>query len=124
MDITGRLKVVGDTQAFGANNFLKREIVVQTEGQYPQDILIELVQNKTSLVDTLELGDLVKVHINIRGREWTNPQGEVKYFNSIQGWKIERLQQYNQPPQQHARGEPKPQTGGYSETGDSDDLPF
>ena len=35
---------------------------------------------------------LIKININLRGREWVNPQGETKYFNSIQGWRIENLQ--------------------------------
>jgi hypothetical protein len=35
-----------------------------------------------------KVGDEVEVGINLRGREWTSPQGEVKYFNTIQGWKI------------------------------------
>ena len=54
--------------------------------------MIEFVQDKTDLLDAYKVGQPVKVSINLRGREWTNPQGEVKYFNSIQGWRIESLQ--------------------------------
>ena len=70
--------------------FQKRELVVTTDEQYPQHILIEFTQDKCDLLDKYKIGKEVKVSINIRGREWTNPQGETKYFNSIQGWRIEK----------------------------------
>jgi len=66
--------------------------VITTEEQYPQHLAIEFVQDKTDLLNNYNVGQNVKVSINLRGREWTNPQGEVKYFNSIQGWRIENLQ--------------------------------
>lgn len=40
------------------------------------------------MLDSLQVGEIVTVSINIRGREWTDPQGNVRYFNSIQGWRI------------------------------------
>jgi hypothetical protein len=66
--------------------------VITTEEQYPQPLLIEFVQDKTSLPDNFSVGQQVKVSINLKGREWTSPQGETKYFNSIQGWRIEQVQ--------------------------------
>lgn len=92
MEVQGKVKMVGETQTFGNNGFRKREIVVTTEEQYPQHIMVEFVQDKTDLLNNFNVGQEVKVSINLRGREWTNPQGEVKYFNSIQGWRIETLQ--------------------------------
>src|SRR5690606_40493945 len=56
-------------------------------------ILVEFVQDKCDLLDNFGVGQPVKISINLRGREWVNPQGETKYFNSIQGWRIENLQQ-------------------------------
>ena len=51
---------------------------------------IEFIQDKTDLLNSFAVGQNVKVNINIRGREWENPQTkEIKYFNSIQGWRIE-----------------------------------
>ena len=44
-------------------------------------------------MNNYSIGEPVKVSINLRGREWVNPQGETKYFNSIQGWRIEGLSQ-------------------------------
>ncbi len=92
MEIEGKIKMIGETQTFGSNGFRKRELVVTTEEQYPQHLMVEFVQDKSDLLNSYAVGQDVKVSINLRGREWTNPQGEVKYFNSIQGWRIENLQ--------------------------------
>ena len=92
MEVQGRIKMLGQTQTFGSNGFRKREVVVTTEEQYPQHILVEFVQDKCDLLNNYQVGQQIKVSINLRGREWVNPQGETKYFNSIQGWRIENLQ--------------------------------
>ena len=85
MEVIGKIKLIGDVQTFGSNGFRKRELVVTTDEQYPQMIMIEFVQDKTDLLNNYAVGQDVKVSINLRGREWINPQGEAKYFNSIQG---------------------------------------
>ena len=92
MEVQGKVKVLGETQTFGNNGFRKREIVVTTEEQYPQHIMVEFIQDKCDLLNSFQVGQDVKISINLRGREWVNPQGETKYFNSIQGWRIENLQ--------------------------------
>lgn len=92
MEIQGRVKMIDETKTYGNNGFRKREIVVTTEEQYPQHILVEFVQDKTDLLNNYQVGQLVKISINLRGREWVNPQGETKYFNSIQGWRIENAE--------------------------------
>ena len=102
MEVIGKIKLIGEVQTFGNNGFRKRELVVTTDEQYPQMIMIEFVQDKTDLLNNYSIGQDVKVSINLRGREWINPQGEAKYFNSIQGWRIENLgqaaQSQNLPP--------------------------
>ena len=92
MEVQGKVKMIGETQTFGSNGFRKREIVVTTEEQYPQHIMVEFIQDKSELLNNFQVGQDVKISINLRGREWVNPQGETKYFNSIQGWRIENLQ--------------------------------
>ena len=87
MEVTGVIKLVNETQTFGAKGFKKRELVVTTDEQYPQDIMIEFVQDKCDILNGYKVGQSVEIGINLRGREWLNPQGETKYFNSIQGWK-------------------------------------
>ena len=91
-EITGNIKLIGETKSFGANGFTKREIVVTiADDKYPQHILVEFVKDKCALLDKFKVDQGVKIAINILGREWLNPQGEAKYFNAIQGWKIESL---------------------------------
>jgi len=125
MEVQGRIKVIGDTQTFGSNGFRKREVVVTTEEQYPQHLNIEFVQDKTDLLNNYQVGQQVKVSINLRGREWVNPQGETKYFNSIQGWRIEALQAEAAPTDMP----PMPPTDAFEpatdlNTDEHDDLPF
>jgi len=92
MQVTGTVKTINQTQSFGSNGFQKREYVITTEEQYPQMIMIELTQDKCSLIDQFKVGDNITTSINLRGREWINPQGEAKYFNSVQGWRIEKAE--------------------------------
>lgn len=128
MEVQGTVKLINDTQTFGSNGFRKREIVVTTEEQYPQHIMIEFVQDKTNLLDNFNIGQQVKISINLRGREWVNPQGETKYFNSIQGWRIENLQPQNNAGSSNAA--PMPPVDEFEPAGnnlnqdDHDDLPF
>ena len=101
MEITGKIKVLGNTQTVGSSGFRKRELVITTEdSQYPQTIMTEFVQDKCDILNNYKVGQDVKVSINLRGREWVNPQGETKYFNSIQGWRIESVGSEQQATQQ------------------------
>ncbi len=102
MEIKGTIKLIKPTQTFGSNGFQKREFVVTTDEQYPQYLLIEFIQDRCSLLDMFQANQEVKVNINLRGREWTAPDGEVKYFNTLQAWKIEAINSQNNiapPPQ-------------------------
>ena len=91
MEVSGKIKWLDETKTYGNNGFRKREVVITTEEQYPQHILVEFVQDKCDLLNAFQIGQNVKIGINLRGREWVNPQGETKYFNSIQGWRIEAV---------------------------------
>lgn len=89
MEVLGKVKVLNPTTEVGTT-FKKRDLVVTTEEQYPQFISINFVQDKCDLLNNYKVGDNVKVSVNLRGKEYVNPQGEIKYFNDIQGWKIEK----------------------------------
>ena len=93
MELTGKVKVINPETQVSAS-FRKRELVVVTEETYPQHILIEFAQDKCDLLNNIQENEEVTVHINLRGREWVNPQGETKYFNQIQGWKIDKKSTY------------------------------
>jgi hypothetical protein len=90
MQVAGKIVAIMPTQVV-SEKFSKREFVVETPDQYPQQILFQLTQDKCSLLDSLQVGQEVDVHLNIRGRSWTNPQGETKYFNTLEAWKIDVL---------------------------------
>jgi len=119
MQVTGKIKVLNAEQQVSAS-FRKRELVVTTEEQYPQDIMIEFAQDKCDLLKGYKPGEEVAVGINLKGREWVSPQGETRYFNTIQGWRIERLQAPSAPQPVH---EAFPIAPPYTEE-EIDDLPF
>jgi hypothetical protein len=91
--ITGTIKVMNPTVQV-SEKFSKREFVLtENTSQYPQDVLFQAVQDRCALLDTINVGEQVEVSFNLRGREWTSPQGEVKYFNSLDAWRIEKVGQ-------------------------------
>lgn len=116
------LKVINATQQV-TEKFSKREFVVtDTSSQYPQDILFQATQDKCSMLEGLQLNERVDVSFNIRGREWKSPQGEIKYFNSLEAWRIERVGNSTDTTPQSM----PPQDGPNDDMGKSetDDLPF
>lgn len=130
MEVIGKIKLINAEQQISAT-FKKRELIVTTEEQYPQHILIEFAQDKCDLLNNYSIEDSVKVSINLRGREWQNPQGETKYFNSIQGWRIEKIDAgANQsPPHQFATPASAPAPAYFPPASnlneeEKDDLPF
>jgi len=125
MEVTGKIKMIDTTKEVGSAGFKKRDVVVTTEEQYPQHILVQFVQDKCDLLNNYNVGDSVKIDINLRGREWTNPQGETVYFNTIQGWRIAKQQ--TETPQSQATAMPasaafEPASNFTEE--EHDDLPF
>ena len=126
MELQGTVKKIGETQTF-ASGFQKREMVLLTDEQYPQPIQIDFLSDKIDLLNNVSEGESVKVGINIRGKEWTNPQGEVKYFNSISGWRLEKVSGENtntEAPQPNTFQTPAPATSTDPFEDEQDSLPF
>ncbi len=124
MEITGKIKKIDEPKTFGASGFRKREMVITTNEQYPQMLMVEFVQDKCDLLNNFQVDQDVKISINLRGREWINPQGEAVYFNSIQGWRIEAAQ-----PEGTSTGAPIASAAKFEPATDiddsePDDLPF
>ena len=128
--LTGTVKVLNNTVQV-SEKFSKREFVVtDTSGMYPQDILFQATQDKCSLLDAVQVNEQVEVSFNLRGREWTNPQGEVKYFNSLEAWRIEKVGQ--NAPQGMPQGGPSAMnldpiatpSAAVNTDSEDDDLPF
>jgi single-strand DNA-binding protein len=87
-DATGRLHEIFDEQQV-SEKFRKREFVLEVQdGQYPEHIKFQLVQDKTALIDAYKVGDEVKVTFNLRGRGF-NKNGQMLYFTNLEAWKIE-----------------------------------
>jgi hypothetical protein len=84
MEITGKIKLLGNTQEVGANGFKKREMVITTAETYPQDLKVEFVKDNCDKLNAFKVGQNVKVAINLRGQEYNG-----KYYVSLTGWKIE-----------------------------------
>lgn len=88
----GVIKVIRQTQQV-SDKFSKREFVVidGSEEKFPQDIMFELTQDKTTLLDSIMEGQEVEVSFNLRGREWRSPSGDIKYFNTLNAFKVDTV---------------------------------
>ena len=89
MEIKGKIKKISETIQI-SDRFRKREFIIEYSNnpEYPQVIQFEMVQDRCELLDQFKEGQQVEIFFDLRGREWTSPQGEIKYFNTLQAWKI------------------------------------
>ena len=112
IEIKGTIHRLFDTKQV-SDKFRKREMVVLVEdGKYPQTLLVEVTGDRIDQTSQLREGDAVTCAINLRGREWRSPAGEVKYFNSIEAWRIE------------VTGQARPAQTGADLPGSQNDIPF
>ena len=90
LSIEGCLKRIHKEQEIN-DRFKKREFVIETEEQYPQILIFQLVQDKTNLIDKFNIGDKIEIFFNLRGREWQkDPSAEIKVFNTLDAWRIQK----------------------------------
>jgi hypothetical protein len=89
MELQGKLIFKSEVQQV-TEKFSKRDFVIETNEQYPQQIKFELHQDRTDLIDVYELEEIINVSFNLRGRSYTDKQGETQYSNTLQAWKIQR----------------------------------
>jgi len=118
MNIKGKIIEIFD-EVKVTDTFKKREFVLEyaENPQYPELIKFELTQDRCDIVNAFKKGEDVEVWFNLRGRKWTDPKGEVKYFNSLQAWKMQQAsaESGDTPPPAN-----EPEWLG----GEEDDLPF
>ncbi len=116
MKIQGRIIKIGETQQV-SDTFKKRDFVVEyTENpQYPEYISFQLIQERCMLIDSFKEEDTVEVSFNLKGRKWIAPDGETKFFNSLQAWRVEKNNDYHNNINHQAEK---------SMTTEEDDLPF
>ena len=122
MEIKGVILEINDIVQV-SDTFKKREFILEyaENPQYPEFIKLETIQDKTELLSSLKVGDSITVHFNLKGRKWTNKDGVVSYFNSLQAWKIEEgSQNANDTKMQN----PEDQDFIKQNEDTTDDLPF
>jgi hypothetical protein len=114
LKLNGKVKLILDLQSWDSG-FTKREFVISTNEQYPQDVKLECIKDKTSLLDGLSDGDDVEVSFNVRGNEYNG-----KYYVNLQAWKLIKMD--GGP----ADSENSPPAPDFEPAGDQDDddLPF
>ena len=95
MKVTGKIHNVGALRVV-SEKFKSKDVVLLTEDKFPQYITIQFTQDKTDLVNPEDIGENVEVSINLRGRRWESPTGEIKYFNTIEGWQINTAERANE----------------------------
>lgn len=123
-ELSGKIKVIGQSQSFGAKGFTKREFVVTVEdGKYPQDINLEFVQDKCYVLDSFDVGDGVSVSFNLRGKE-----SKGRYFNELQAWRCVKTSNQSSQPEQQPRNARKTDSFHSGElpadSDDDDSIPF
>jgi hypothetical protein len=118
--LEGTLKVANPTQVI-SEKFSKREFVIETQDQYPQLVMFQATQDKCNLLDGIGVGSKLEVSFNLRGREWHSPGGETKYFNTLEAWRLERLDGNGESIQDKARVD---QMKAHAPNEEEDDLPF
>jgi single-stranded DNA-binding protein len=123
MEVKGKLIEIYDTAQI-SDRFQKREFVIEyaDNPQYPEYIKFETVQDRCSMLDEYQIGDEVTVHFNLKGRKWTDRQGETKYFNSLQAWRMQKGGETSASPTHEASS--TNDLPFADEGGDEDDLPF
>ena len=131
LEITGNLQVIYDAQQI-SEKFKKREFVLEIQsGMYPEYPKFQLTQEKCHLLDTFEVGEMVKVCFNLRGRPYEK-NGEKTYFTNIEAWRIEATTgapstppTAPQPPSAKPKPTPPPvRDVPQQDAGVEDDLPF
>lgn len=93
IETSGRVQTIMDTQQITLK-FRKREfvIVLDADGKYPQPVLFQMTGDRCESLDKVGVGDEVEIEFSLRGREWTSPKGEVRYFNSLDCWVVRVVQ--------------------------------
>jgi single-stranded DNA-binding protein len=126
MNISAKIIEIFDTQQI-SGTFRKREFVVEyaENPQYPEYLKFESIQEKCDELDAVNVGDQVNIQFNLKGRKWTDPQGNVKYFNSLQAWRIESQGGSNQSPPSSNQSTPSGDSDMMGQSfSEDDDLPF
>ncbi|HMB72294.1 MAG TPA: DUF3127 domain-containing protein [Gammaproteobacteria bacterium] len=122
-EATGEIRAIMDTQQV-TDSFRKREFALEiADGRYPQTVKFQLVQDKTELLDDFDVGHQVRVHFNLRGREYTRrSDGATDYWTNLECWRIEKADAAGEGVDQARTDRDVSDSGTFG--ADSDDIPF
>lgn len=123
MELSGKIKVIDSTIEVGTSGFRKRDVVITTDEQFPQEIQVQFVKDLCDVLDGYKVGTNVTIGINLRGRMWTNKDGKEVYFNTIQGWNIKVNDTSKQSPE-YKIDNPTYAPAQVLNEAEPDDLPF
>jgi len=88
MDVVGEVeRIDGIVQC--TPRFRKRDLYLLIGGTYPEIVKFQVVQDQCESLDVLHTGDVIKVYFNLKGKFYTNKDGNEYHFNNIQCWKFE-----------------------------------
>lgn len=124
MNIKGKILEMSEAVQV-KETFRKREFVLEyaDNPQYPEFVKFELIQDKCDLLNDFQVGQEIEVHFNLKGRKWTDPQGQVKYFNSLQAWRLDTASDSSAPSTGDPGNSQEPAWMSSDDNAD-DDLPF
>jgi hypothetical protein len=124
MKVSGKLVEIFETVKI-KESFQKREFVLEfaTNPKYPELVKFELVQDKCGLLDKFSVGQEVAVEFDLRGRKWTDQKGAVKYFNTLQAWRLGEANGSSGGESAHEGAPPDVDSEDFSE-GKGNGLPF
>ena len=102
-EATGKIHSIDATKEV-SDKFRKREFVIELADnpKYPQTVQFQATGDRCEQLEGLTVGDTVRVDFSLRGREWKSPKGEIKFFNSLDVWKVERVGEKKQTSRQEA----------------------
>jgi single-stranded DNA-binding protein len=93
MELLGKIEKIYD-KVSRSETFTLREFILHVpnprDSRYDNHIRFQLNNDRTSLIDEFHEGDEVLVSFDLSGREWTSPEGDVRYIGSIVAWRIDR----------------------------------
>jgi hypothetical protein len=123
MELNVKIHSIGETQIV-SDKFSKREFIVETQEEYKQYLQLQVIKDKCDTLNNYKVGHDVKVHLNIKGRLWTNKEGKEIAFNTLECWKIEKSESLEESPKEEKYKGKKEYTEPLGQEYEDEILPF
>ena len=121
LSVKGRVQQILQSEtgvSKGGKEWNKREFVIETDEQFPRKVCFTLFGEKTSLINSIAVGEIVEVSFNIESREFNG-----KWYHNINAWKIDKPSSNpaSETPPEYSYKDIPPEIDTESDPGD---LPF